>query len=66
MYMIIAALHVTTHYNLETRIVIVKMSGSPKVLKERVMFLSTYEVYASHSVGVILLNNLKVKYHWCD
>jgi len=61
--MIIAALHVTTHHNLETHNVIVKMSGSLKVLKEGVMFLSTYEVYAGHNIGVIFLNNLKVKYH---
>jgi len=61
--MIIAALHVTTHYNLETHNIIVKISGSPKVLKEGVMFLSMYEVYTSRNIGVIFLNNLKVKYH---
>jgi hypothetical protein len=61
--MIIAVLHVTAHYNLETRNVIVKMSGSPKVLKVGAVFWSRYEVYASSNVGVIFLNNLKVKYH---
>jgi len=62
LYMIIAVLHVTAHYNLETHDVIVEMSGSLMVLKVEAMFLSRYEVYASRN-GVIFLNDLKVKYH---
>jgi hypothetical protein len=54
-YMIIAVHCVTAHYNLETHNVIVKMSGSPKVLKVGVVFLSRYEMYASCNVGVIFL-----------
>jgi len=50
--MIIAVHHVTAHYNLETHNVVVKMSGSPKVLKVGAMFLSRY-MYVSCNV-------------WCD